>query len=421
MVDAQCHYGSAKPTKRMNIQQLFEQEKIRQQQDLCLIASENYASPAVLEATGSVFSNKYAEGYPGLRYYAGNTIVDEVERYTIQKAQEIFDTDYHCNVQPYAGSIANLAVYAAVLQPGDTILAMGLDQGGHLSHGHAVTLVGALYTIVHYGVEPETGLIDYDAVLALAETHRPKLIIAGGSAYPMMIDFARFAQIAGRVNALLMADIAHVAGLIAAKRYPTPFGHADIVTSTTQKTLRGPRGGIIFCIQALAKKIDKAVFPGVQGGPHVHAIAAKAVAFEEVLQPSFATYIDQLLANAQTLAYALQRLGIRLSADGTETHLMMLDLNGTGLRGKQAQELLESVGIITNMNTLPYDRHGAANPSGLRVGVAAATTRGMKEPQMQQIAELLVATLVGTPTESQLLDIERQVRMLTKRFRIPGY
>lgn len=400
-----------------SIQALITKEEARQAETLSLIASENYVSKAVLEAQGSVLTNKYAEGYPGRRYYAGNSVVDDIERLCQEKAQAVFETDYHVNVQPYSGSGANLAAYAAVLDPGDTVMALALDHGGHLTHGHTVSLTGRLYNFVHYGVNQETELIDYDEVLALARKHQPKLIVCGATAYPMLIDFQAFARIAREVGAWLMVDMAHVAGLIAGGVYPTPFGHADIITTTTHKTLRGPRSGMIFCRKEFAKAIDRAVFPGTQGGPHVHTIAAKAVALEEALQPGFRDYARQVVANAKALAYRLQQQGFRLVADGTDSHLFLLDLRPGPLRGKEAQYLLEEVGLICNMNSVPFDDQPPANPSGLRFGTAGVTTRGMKEADMEQLGDL-IATILREPNQAG--EVSDKVRTLAKKFRIPA-
>lgn len=405
-------------TRVQDVFSLIEAEHTRQQQSFSLIASENYVSKAVLDASAASLTNKYAEGYPGKRYYAGNAVVDDVERLAIAEAQKLFNTDYHVNVQPYSGSPANLAVYSALLDPGDTVLALSLAHGGHLTHGHPVSFTGQVYRFVHYGVNKETELLDYDEILQLAKTHKPKLILAGGSAYPMIIDFQKFARIAREVGAWLMVDMAHFAGLVAGGVYPSPFGIADVVTSTTQKTLRGPRGGIIFCKKEFAKAIDKAVFPGLQGGPHMHTIAGKAVAFIEAQQPSFHDYTKQVVANAQALAYALQQRGFRLVADGTDTHLFLLDLRGTGMYGKEAQERLEAMGLVCNMNALPYDEQPPTNPSGLRIGTPAITTRGMKETEMETLADLLTAGLDKTTDLQPLLD---QVIALTRKYRIPGY
>lgn len=394
---------------------LIEEEKLRQEQQICLIPSENYVSKAVLDASGSILMNKYAEGYPGKRYYAGNTVVDEIEELAIAEAQKAFETDYHVNVQPLSGSPANLAAYFALLKPGDTVMAMSLTHGGHLTHGHPVNVSGQLFNFVHYGVHSQTELIDYDEVLKLAKEHKPKLIVCGATAYPALIDFQAFARIAREVGAWLMVDMSHFAGLVAGKAYPSPFGIADVITSTTHKTLRGPRSAVIFCRPEFAKAIDRAVFPGMQGGPHMHTIAAMAVAFQEAQQPSFRTYAKQIIDNAQVLVYRLQQNGLRLVANGTDTHLFLLDLSSTGMLGKEAQELLESVGLICNKNTIPFDQQPPMNPSGLRMGTPAVTTRGMKEKEMEEIADLIADVLA----RKNLEDVAARTLSLTKRFRIP--
>jgi glycine hydroxymethyltransferase len=399
-----------------DLQRILESEKLRQQQTLSLIASENYVSKAVLEASASVFTNKYAEGYPGKRYYAGNEFSDELETLAQELAREVFATDYHVNVQPHSGSDANLAVYGALLKPGDTVLALSLAHGGHLTHGHSVSYTGQVYNFVHYSVRQDTELIDYDEVAALAKEHKPKLIICGASAYPMHIDFARFAKIAQLHQAWLLVDMAHFSGLVAGKVYPTPFGHADVVTTTTQKTLRGPRGGMIFSRKEFAKAIDRAVFPGLQGGPHMHTIAAKAASLYEALQPNFRDYAKQVITNTQALAYALQQRGFRLVGNGTDTHLFLMDLRGTGMSGKDAQNALEAVGITCNMNALPYDPNPPTNPSGLRIGTAAVTTRGMKERDMELLADCITAVLT-TPEHSA---VAQTVAQIARKFRIPG-
>lgn len=401
-----------------DVQALMEAEKERQQKTLCLIASENYASKAVLEANGSVLNNKYAEGYPSKRYYAGNSVVDEVETIAIQEAQALFETDYHVNVQPNSGSPANMAAYAALLKPGDTILALSLAHGGHLTHGHPVNFTGQIYNFVHYGVNKETEVLDYDEIAALAKEHKPKLIVCGGTAYPMLIDFVKFSRIAREAQAFLMVDMAHIAGLVAGKVHPTPFGHADIITSTTHKTLRGPRSGVIFCKKEFAKMVDRAVFPGMQGGPHMHTIAAKAITFIEDQQPSFREYAKQIVANAKALTYTLQRRGLRLVADGTDTHLFLIDLRGTGFSGKEAQDRLEECGIICNKNSIPYDEAPPMNPSGLRMGTPAVTTRGMKEKEMEILGEAIATVL---DKDGDLAAVKETVSQLARKFRIPGY
>lgn len=401
-----------------DISELIKAEEERQAATLSLIASENYVSKAVLDAQGSVFTNKYAEGYPGHRYYAGNRVVDQVENLCLERAQALFSTDYHVNVQPYSGSMANLAAYAAVLKPGDTVLSMSLAHGGHLTHGHDVSLTSELYHFVHYGVNEETGLIDYDQVMALAREHRPKLIVCGATAYPMQIDFQAFVRVVRETGAWLMVDMAHIAGLVAAGLHPTPFGLADIITTSTHKTLRGPRGGMIFCRKDFAKAIDRAVFPALQGGPLVHVIAAKAVALEEALLPSFRTYAQQTIQNARVLAIRLQQHGLRVVADGTDTHLFLLDLRPGPLRGKEAQLLLEEVGIVCNMNSLPFDDQPPTNPSGLRFGTAAVTSRGMKEADMETIGDCIASVLQDRTSTAQVAET---IRALAKKFRIPTH
>lgn len=400
------------------IQELIAAESDRQHRELSFIASENYVSKAVMDAAGSMLTNKYAEGYPHKRYYAGNDIIDLIEEEAITQVQALFDTDYHVNVQPYSGSPANLAAYNAVLEPGDTVLAMSLANGGHLTHGHPVNHTGKIFNFVHYGVSKETELIDYDEVMALAKEHKPKLIVCGATAYPAIIDFPAFSRIAKAVGALLMVDMAHIAGLIAGGVHPSPFGIADIITSTTHKTLRGPRSGIIFCKPDLAKSIDKSVFPGLQGGPHVNTIAAMAVAFGEARQPSFRVYAQQIIANAKQLAYSLNRHGFRLVADGTENHLFLLDLGTTSLLGGDAQKLLGEIGIVCNMNMIPFDTNKPMNPSGLRIGTPATTSRGMKEKEMEIVADI-IAKALQEPKKAH--DLKDEVAALSRRFRIPTH
>lgn len=405
------------------IKNLIIEEEERQSNQLSLIASENYTSKAVRDASGSMLTNKYAEGYPGARYYAGNFVVDKIENKAISLAQELFETNYHVNVQPYSGSTANLAIYAAFLKPGDTVLAMSLDHGGHLTHGHKVSYTGQIYNFVHYGVSKDTELIDYDQVMALAMEHKPKMIVCGGSAYPALINFQAFARVARVTGALLMVDMSHFAGLVAGKAHPSPFNHADVIMTTTHKTLRGPRGAVIFTRPEFAALIDKAVFPGLQGGPHMHIIAAKAVAFAEALQPSFAQYATQVIKNAKSLAFTLQRSGLRLVSDGTETHLLLLDLRSIGLGGKEAQERLEEVGIICNKNMIPFDPAKPNNPSGIRLGTAGVTTRGMKETDMDWLGGVIISVLetsVNNPNYTTVIEqAKSEVQKMTKRFRIP--
>jgi len=363
----------------------IEAEYVRQSQGIELIASENYVSPAVLAAMGSVLTNKYAEGYPGHRYYGGCQKVDVIETLAIERVKALFGAD-HANVQPHSGAQANTAAYLAVLKPGDPVLALKLDHGGHLTHGAAFNLSGKLYQFFHYGVHPETGRIDYDQVAELAEVNKPKLIVAGASAYPRWFDFKRLREIADSVGAYLMMDMAHIAGLVAAKLHPDPVPYCHIVTSTTHKTLRGPRGGLILCKEEFAKKIDSAVFPGIQGGPLMHVIAAKAVAFGENARPEFKVYAQNVLDNAQTLAAGLQKEQINLVSGGTDNHLMLVDLRSTGVSGKDLEIALDQAGIHTNKNMIPFDPAKPTVTSGIRLGTPAVTSRGMGPVEMQRIA-----------------------------------
>ena len=369
-----------------------ERELCRQRQNIELIASENIVSEAVLLAAGSVLTNKYAEGYPGKRYYGGCMYVDEVEELARERAKKLFGAE-HANVQPHSGANANLAVFFALLQPGDTVLSMSLAHGGHLSHGSPVNISGKYFNIVPYGVNETTGRIDYDEVLRLAKEHKPKLILAGASAYPRAIDFAKFREIADEVGAYLMVDMAHIAGLVAAGLHQNPVPYADVVTTTTHKTLRGPRGGMILCREEYAKQIDKAIFPGTQGGPLMHIIAAKAVAFGEALTPAFAEYQKKIVANAAALANALTARGFTLVSGGTDNHLMLLDLRGTGLTGKKLEIRLDEVHITANKNTVPNDPESPFITSGLRIGTPAVTTRGFGIAEMEQIAGFIVDTV----------------------------
>jgi glycine hydroxymethyltransferase len=380
-----------------------------------LIASENVVSRAVLEAMGSVLTNKYAEGYPGKRYYGGCENVDVVESLAIDRAKKIFGVD-HANVQPHSGASANIAVFTALLQPGDTILGMRLDQGGHLTHGSPVNFSGKFYNVHFYGVDPETGHIDYDECARVAREVKPKLITSGASAYPRIIDFPRLRAIADEVGAILMADIAHIAGLVAAGEHPSPVGHAQIVTTTTHKTLRGPRGGLIMCDEQYAKDIDSAVFPGTQGGPLMHVIAAKAVALKEALSPGFAEYQKQIRRNAKALADGLTSRGFTLFSGGTDNHLMLVDLRPQGLTGRTAQTKLDTVNITTNKNAIPYDAEKPWVTSGIRLGSPAVTTRGFREAEMDQVAELLHRALTNINDEATLESVRRDVRALTARF-----
>ena len=366
----------------------MEQELGRQRDHIELIASENFVSPAVMAAMGSHLTNKYAEGYPAKRYYGGCEFVDEVERLAIRRAKSLFHAE-HANVQPHSGVQANMAAYAALVQIGDTILAMDLAHGGHLSHGSPVSESGRKYNFIAYGVKRETETIDYEALEALAKEHRPKLIVAGASAYPRLIDFRRISRIAQEVGAYFMVDMAHIAGLVAAGEHPSPIPYADVVTSTTHKTLRGPRGGLILCKEALRSQIDRAVFPGMQGGPLMHVIAAKALCFGEALTPEFKAYQQQVRKNAGALAAGLTKNGLRLVAGGTDTHLMLADLTETGMTGNDAQMLLDRANITANRNAIPFEKRSKFLASGVRFGTPAVTTRGMRETEMMQIADLI--------------------------------
>ena len=398
--------------------QLINRERDRQKTTINLIASENYASAQGRAATGSELTNKYAEGYPGKRYYAGCEVIDEIETIAIEQCKRLFQAE-HANVQPHSGSQANMAAYFATLELGDTILGMGLAEGGHLTHGHAINFSGKLYNCIQYKVDPKTAIIDYDEVAHLAKQHKPKLIIAGASAYSRIIDFERFAQIAHSVGALLLADIAHIAGLIAVKLHPNPFPHADIVTSTTHKTLRGPRGGLIMCKKELAQQIDKAVMPGIQGGPFMNVIAAKAVAFHEALQPSFKTYQQQVITNAQHMAKTMQQLGYRIVADKTENHLFIVDLRDKNITGRNAERALEKAGITLSRSCIPYDPEKPWITSGIRIGTPAITTRGMKEKEMAQIAQFIDTVITHDDDEQTLREIRNQVSIVCKQFPIP--
>jgi len=387
----------------------------REQENLVLIASENYASRAVLEAQGSILTNKYAEGYPGRRYYGGCEYADVVENLAIQRAKELFGAE-HVNVQPHSGTQANMAVYMSVLKPGDRILGLSLNHGGHLSHGVKVNFSGMLYETFFYGVDRETGLIDYDEVRRLAKKHRPKLILAGASSYSRIIDFKTLSEIAREVDAYFMADIAHIAGLIATGIHPSPIPYADFVTSTTHKTLRGPRGGMIMCRAEYAKTIDKMIFPGIQGGPLVHVIAAKAVAFKEAMSPEFKRYQLQVIKNAKELADAMMERGMKVISGGTDTHLFLVDLTDKGITGKEAEEALDAAGITVNKNTIPYDEKPATVTSGIRLGTPIVTRRNMKEPEMDIIADLIVSVINNPRDSSTINRVKQKVRSLCKKF-----
>jgi glycine hydroxymethyltransferase len=390
-------------------------ELLRQHSRLELIASENFTSEAVLEATGSVFTNKYAEGYPGRRYYGGCEYVDVVENLARERAKQLFGAE-HANVQPHSGSQANMAAYAAVLSPGDTILGMNLSHGGHLTHGHHLNFSGKTYRVIPYGVRRDDEQIDYDELARLAEQHKPKMIIAGGSAYPRVLDFARFRQIADSVGAILLVDMAHFAGLVAAGLHPNPCQWADIVTTTTHKTLRGPRSGMILCRQQYAAAIDKSVFPGVQGGPLVHVIAAKAVCLKEAMTPEFAAYQRQVVANARALAEGLKEAGFRVVSGGTDTHLLLVDVFSRGLRGRDAEQALDAAHITVNKNTIPFDVNPPLNPSGIRLGSPAVTTRGFREPEMREVAGLIAQVLERPESEEVRAAVRRRVAELVERF-----
>jgi glycine hydroxymethyltransferase len=393
----------------------IQKELDRQNSRLELIASENFTSEAVLEATGSIFTNKYAEGYPGKRYYGGCEFADQVENLARERAKKLFNAEY-VNVQPHSGSQANSAAYASVLQPGDTILGMNLSHGGHLTHGHHLNFSGKLYKVIPYGVRKEDELIDYDEVARLAEEHQPKMIIAGASAYARIIDFARFRQIASSVGAVFLVDMAHYSGLVAAGLYPNPCEHADIVTSTTHKTLRGPRAGLILAKEQFGAAIDKAVFPGAQGGPLVHVVAAKAVCFLEALSEDFKVYQQQVITNARALASSLQNQGFRVVSGGTDSHLVLIDVFAKGVRGKDAERALDDAYITVNKNSIPFDTNPPLNPSGIRLGSPAVTTRGFAEPEMIQVGRLIAQTLTHIGSEDTVRAVRQQVGALTDRF-----
>jgi glycine hydroxymethyltransferase len=387
----------------------------RQNNGLELIASENFVSRAILEAAGSVFTNKYAEGYPGRRYYGGCEYVDVVESLAIARAKALFGAE-HANVQPHAGAQANMAVYFAVMKPGETVLGLNLAHGGHLTHGHPLNFSGLLYKVVAYGVKQDDERIDYDELDRLADQHKPKMIIVGASAYPRVIDFARIRAASRRVDAVMVTDMAHIAGLVAAGLHPSPVPHSDFVSSTTHKTLRGPRSGMVLCTQQYAKDLDKAVFPGLQGGPLVHIIAAKAACFKEAAEPAFAAYQRQIVANAAALARALSSAGFRLVSGGTDNHLMLVDVFSRGITGKLAESALHDAGITVNKNAIPFDQNPPLVASGIRIGTPAVTTRGMKEPEMEIVADL-IARALKTPEDSRALSMVRaEVGALCQKF-----
>src|SRR4051794_23107469 len=393
----------------------IDNEVRRQHEGLELIASENFVSEAVLEAMGSVFTNKYAEGYPGKRYYGGCEFADIVENLARDRVKALFGAEY-ANVQPHAGSQANMAAYSAIIQPGDTVMGLNLAMGGHLTHGHPLNFSGKTYNIVPYGVTKETETIDYDELEKLAKEHRPKLIIGGGSAYPRIIDFSRMRQIADKVGALYLVDMAHFAGLVAGGAHPSPVPHAHIVTSTTHKTLRGPRAGMILSRQEFAAAIDKVVFPGMQGGPLMHIVAAKAVCFREALQPSFRDYARQVIANAKALAETLAGEGFRIISGGTDTHLMLVDVFSKGMLGSEAEKALGNAGITVNKNAIPFDTNPPMKPSGIRIGTPALTTRGMKEDEMQQIGRWIAESLLNRTDAAVLGKVRKQVLHLCESF-----
>jgi glycine hydroxymethyltransferase len=399
--------------------QAIQDEERRQRDKIELIASENYVSRAVLEAQGSVLTNKYAEGYPGKRYYGGCEHVDVAESLAIARAKEIFGAD-HANVQPHSGAQANMAVYMAVLQPGDKVLGMGLAFGGHLTHGYSINFSGKLYQSTSYAVDRETERIDYDALERQAVEERPKMLVVGASAYSRIIDFERCRQIADACGAMLMVDMAHIAGLVAAGLHPSPIPYADFVTTTTHKTLRGPRGGMVLCKAQYAKEVDKSVFPGIQGGPLMHVIAAKAVAFKEALEPSFRDYQAQIVANAKRMAAGLESAGLRLVSGGTDNHLMLVDVSPLGLTGKVAEHALDEVGITVNKNAIPYDPQPPAKASGIRVGTPAVTTRGFREPEMDVVARLIGEVLRAPEDEAVKERVSAEVLQLCSRFPVPG-
>ncbi|ADO76737.1 serine hydroxymethyltransferase [Halanaerobium praevalens] len=395
---------------------IIAEEEKRQAQNIELIASENFVSSAVMEAAGSVLTNKYAEGYPHKRYYGGCEVIDQAEELAIARAKKLFKAE-HANVQPHSGSQANQAVYFSQVEKGDTILAMDLTHGGHLTHGSPVNMSGSYYNFVHYGVTKEKEIIDYDQVQALADEYQPELIVAGASAYPRVINFKRFKQIADSVGAKLMVDMAHIAGLVAAGLHPNPVEVADFVTTTTHKTLRGTRGGMILCKQEYAKAIDKAIFPGLQGGPLMHIIAAKAVAFKEALTPEFNNYQQQIIDNARALAQALKNYGLRLVSGGTDNHLMLVDLNNLELTGKEAETVLDKIGITVNKNTIPFETKSPFVTSGIRIGTPAITTQGMKEKDMEKIAKFIFDALKNIEQEEKLKSLKKEVYAFSAKFK----
>jgi len=400
------------------IAEVVEHERLRQQENIELIASENFTSPAVMEAQGSVLTNKYAEGYPKKRWYGGCENVDQVEQLAIDRAKRLFGAD-HANVQPHSGSGANMAVYFAFLKPGDKMLTMDLSHGGHLTHGNKANFSGKFFEIVHYGVRKEDERIDYDQLARMAREHKPKMITVGASAYPRIINFERMGEIAREVGAYLLADIAHIAGLVATGLHPSPVPHADFVTTTTHKTLRGPRGGLVLCKEKYAKEIDSQAFPGIQGGPLMHVIAGKAVCFQEALQPAFRTYQEQIVRNAKALAEAMKRNDYRLVSGGTDNHLMLVDVGVRGLTGKECQIALDEAGITVNKNTIPFETRSPFQASGIRLGTPAVTTRGMKEAEMAAIGDMISEVLLDLKNTEALAKVRQRVRELTAKFPLP--
>ena len=401
------------------IHDLIKKEGVRQEEGLEMIPSENYASPAVLEALGSVLTNKYSEGYPGKRYYGGQENVDVIEQLAIDRAKALFRAE-HANVQPLSGAPANIAVYSALLAPGDTVLGMDLSHGGHLTHGHPVTLPAKVYNFVRYACNPNTGEIDFEEVLALAKEHKPKIVLAGFSAYSRELDYAKFKAVADEVGALMMMDMAHIAGLIAGGALANPVPHCDVVTTTTHKTLRGPRGGMILCTDDLQKAIDKAVFPGLQGGPHENNVAAKAVAFGEAARPEFKEYAQQVLKNAKVLEKEFHNAGLRLLFGGTDNHLLLIDLAPQKLTGGQAQDALDEVGITVNKNVIPNDPRKPLDPSGIRIGTPAMTTRGLGEEETRQVAQIMIETVLAPENAAKKEANREKIRQLCLQFPLYG-
>ena len=407
-------------SKDPRIAEIIAAEELRLREEIVLIASENYASKAVLEATGSVLTNKYAEGYPGRRYYAGTENVDAAESLAIDRAKQLFEGAEHANVQPHSGSQANMAAYFAVLEPGDRVMGMSLDHGGHLTHGSPVNFSGRIYDFVHYGLDEESEMIDYDVVDRIANEMKPKIIVSGYSAYSRTIDFERFGQIAESIGALHLADMAHIAGLVATGAHPSPIPHADIVTSTTHKTLRGPRGAMALTTKAWARKYDSAVFPRMQGGPMCHTIAAKAVAYKEALSDDFKDYADNIVSNASALADALTSSGMRIVSGGTDNHLMLVDLRNLNVSGAEAEVKMRSVGIVANKNMVPFDPNPPRVTSGVRIGVPAVTSRGMGTGDMETIAELIVESLRAEEGSAQQRALGQRVKQFASSFAVPG-